>query len=81
MPHHRLAFPFSAGKNVIVVFAVYAKPGHLGLVLHDIRFVMQRSRGRAGAHGKPMPSNLHTSRFRAAVNSYLERPIETFEVR
>jgi quinol monooxygenase YgiN len=25
-------------------------------------------------------SNLHISRFRAAVNSYLERPIERFEV-
>jgi quinol monooxygenase YgiN len=25
-------------------------------------------------------STLHTSRFRAAVNSYLERPIERFEV-
>ncbi len=26
-------------------------------------------------------SNMHTSRFRAAVNRYLERPIEIFEVR
>jgi len=43
------------------------------LFLHEV----WESRDAWEAHA----SNLHTSRFRAAVNSYLERPIEIFEVR
>jgi quinol monooxygenase YgiN len=42
------------------------------LFVHEV----WESRDALEAHA----SNLHTSRFRTAVNSYLERPIERFEV-
>jgi quinol monooxygenase YgiN len=42
------------------------------LFLHEV----WETRDALEAHA----SNLHTSRFRTAVNSYLERPIERFEV-
>ena len=56
-----------------LLFDVYRLAGDPAqLFLHEV----WESRNALEAHA----SNLHISRFRAAVNSYLERPIERFEV-
>jgi quinol monooxygenase YgiN len=59
-----------AGCLLFDVYRLADDPAQL--FLHEV----WKSRDALEAHA----SNLHTSRFRTAVNSYLERPIERFEV-
>ncbi len=59
-----------AGCLLFDVYRLANNPARL--FLHEV----WESRNALEAHA----SNLHISRFRAAVNSYMERPIERFEV-
>jgi quinol monooxygenase YgiN len=59
-----------AGCLLFDIYRLADDPGQL--FLHEV----WESRDAMEAHA----SNFHTSRFRAAINAYLEDPIQTFEV-